>query len=232
MTISFKYFKHNPAVIQLTVLLYIRYPLSLRQVEDMLFERGIDITHETIRLWWNRFGPDISNRIRKKRISYPYQHSNWRWHLDEVFVRINGKSQYLWRAVDHEGEALDAVASTRRDKKTAIKLLKRLMKRYGRPKKIVTDKLKSYKAALRELGCENKQEYGGRLNNRAENSHLPFRRREYAMLGFRKLSTLEKFTSVHGQIYNHFNGERHLNNRQTYKKFRSEAVAEWRSLVA
>jgi len=231
MTISFKYFKHNPSVIQLAVLLYVRYPLSLRQIEDMLFDRGLDICHETVRLWWNRFGPMFASKIRKCRTSYPYQHSNWRWHLDEVFVRINGKPQYLWRAVDHEGEVLDAAASSRRDKKTALKLLKRLMKRYGRPNHIVTDKLASYKAAMRDLGCDDKQEYGGRLNNRAENSHLPFRRREYAMLDFRKLATLEKFAAIHGQIYNHFNGERHLNDRQTYKKNRSDAQAEWRSFV-
>jgi len=148
-----------------------------------------------------------------------------------VFVRINGKPQYLWRAVDHEGEVLDAVASSSRDKKTALKLLKKLMKRCGAPKSIVTDKLASYKAAMRELGNANNKEYGGRLNNRAENSHLPFRRREYAMLGFRKLATLEKFSAVHGQLYNHFNGERHLNNRHTYKKDHSIAQAEWRLLV-
>jgi len=231
MSISFKYFKHNPAVIQLAILLYIRYPLSLRQVEEMLFERGINISHETIRLWWNRFGAELARKIRAKRISYPCQHSNWRWHLDEVFVRINGKTHYLWRAVDHEGEVLDAVSSTRRDKKTAVKLLKKLMKQYGKPSTIVTDRLRSYGAALRDLGCVEKQEIKKWLNNRAENSHLPFRRREYAMHHFRKLVTLEKFVAIHSQIYNHFNGERHLNNRQTYKTFRSEAVSDWHSFM-
>ena len=232
MNISFKYFKHNPAVIQLAVLLYIRYPLSLRQVEDMLFERGIDVSHETIRLWWNRFGPLMATKIRKKRISHPKQYSPWRWHIDEVFVKIGGKIHYLWRAVDNEGEVLDAVVTKRRDKKAALKVLRRLMKRYGRPKIIVTDKLKSYRAALNELGCLNKQEAGGRLNNRAENSHLPFRRRERAMQRFRKEKTLQKFTSTHSQIYNHFNGERHLVDRHTFKKFRSDTLTEWRLLVA
>ncbi len=231
MSINFKYYKHNPSIIQLAVLLYIRYPLSLRQIEDMLFERGITITHETIRLWWNKFGPAFAKLIRKKRAKHPYCHSNWRWHLDEVFVRINGKTHYLWRAVDHEGEVLDAVTSPRRDKKTAVKLLKRLMKQFGRPASIVTDKLTSYTAAMRELGCLDKQDFRKWQNNRAENSHLPFRRREYAMQRFRKLKTLEKFTSIHSQIYNHFNGERHLNNRQTYKELRSEALSEWRSLM-
>ena len=111
-------------------------------------------------------------------------------------------------------------------------MLKSLIKRYGRPIAIVTDKLRSYKAAMKELGCQNRQEAGGRLNNRAENSHLPFRRREYAMQGFRKEETLQKFTSIHSQIYNHFNGERHLVNRQAFKKFRSESMTEWYSLTA
>ena len=202
MHTSFKYFKHNPAIIQLAILLYIRYPLSLRQVEDMLFERGIDVTYETIRLWWNRLGPLMTAKIRKRRASHPKQYSNWRWHIDEVFVKIGGKTHYLWRAVDHEGEILDAVVTKRRDKKAALKVLKALMKRYGKPIVIVTDKLKSYKAAMKELGCHNKQEAGGRLNNRAENSHLPFRRRERAMQRFRKEKTLQKFASTHSQIYN------------------------------
>ncbi len=231
MNISFKYFKHNPTIIQLAVLLYIRYPLSLRQVEDILFERGIDICHETIRLWWNKFGPSMAAQIRKRRTSYPKQYSTWRWHIDEVFVKISGKTHYLWRAVDHEGEVLDAMVSKKRDQKAARKVLKRLMKRCGRPHSIVTDKLKSYKAALREMNCQSLQKTGGRLNNRAENSHLPFRRRERAMQRFRKMETLQKFTSIHSQIYNHFNGERHLNNRDTFKQFRSEANSEWRLLV-
>jgi putative transposase len=133
--------------------------------------------------------------------------------------------------VDHEGEVLDAVVTKKRDKKAALKVLKRLMKRYGRPNSIVTDKLRSYKAALREIHCQSLQETGGCLNNRAENSHLPFRRRERAMQLFRKEETLQKFTSIHSQLYNHFNGQRHLNNRETFKQFRSEANSEWRLLV-
>jgi putative transposase len=226
MNPSFKYFKYNPTIIQLAVLLYIRYPLSLRQVEDMLFERGIDICHETIRLWWNKFGPFMAAQIRKKRFSYPKQYSPWRWHIDEVFVKINGKTYYLWRAVDHEGEVLDAVVTKKRYKKAALKVLKHLMKRYGRPHSIVTDKLGSYGAAMREIGCQSLQKTGGRLNNRAENSHLPFRRRERAMQHFRNEETLQKFVSIHSQVYNHFNGERHLNNREKFKNFRSEANSE------
>ncbi len=232
MSKPYRYFKTSPEIIHLAVLMYIKFPLSLRQVEDLLFERGIDICHETVRLWWNRFGPTIAAKIRKRRISYPQNYSNWRWHLDEVFVKIGGELHYLWRAFDHEGEVFETIVTKRRDKKSALKLLKKLLKRYGRPTSIVTDKLRSYNAAMKELGCQNKQEAGGRLNNRAENSHLPFRRREYAMQGFRKEETLQKFTSIHAQLYNHFNGERHLVNRQIFKKFRSDAIAEWRTFVA
>jgi putative transposase len=142
-----------------------RYPLSLRQVEDMLFERWIDICHETIRLWWNRFGPTMAAQIRKKRHTYPKQYSTWRWNIDEVFVKIGGKTHYLWRVVDHEGEVLDVAVTKERDKKAVLKVLKRLMKRYGRPHSIVTDKLKSYKESMLEIGCHSSQEAGGCLNN-------------------------------------------------------------------
>ena len=127
---------------------YVRYPLSLRQVEDLLFERGIDICHETVRFWWNRFGPLLAAEIRKRRVHHR-SFSNWRWHLDEVFVRINGEIRYLWRAVDHEGEVLEVFAIKRRDRKAALKFLKRTMKRYGQANAIVTDRLRSYAAAIR-----------------------------------------------------------------------------------
>ena len=129
----FRYFNSSPEIIRLTVMMYIRYPLSLRQVEDMLFERGIDICHETVRFWWNRFGPMFAAEIRKRRV-HNRSYSNWRWHLDEVFVRINGETHYLWRAVDHEGEVLEVFATKRRNRAAALAFLKRAMKRYGRPK--------------------------------------------------------------------------------------------------
>ena len=156
----------------------------------------------------------------------------WRWHLDEVFVKVNGKLCYLWRAVDHEGEILEAVVTAKRDKAAALKLLKRIMKRYGQPRKIVTDGLCSYFAAMKDLGNANRHEVGGRLNNRAENSHQPFRRRERAMQRFRSTKTLQKFSSVHAHVHNHFNLERHLVTRQVYKQRRSAALAEWRALAA
>jgi putative transposase len=227
----FRYFNSSPEVIRLTVMLYIRYPLSLRQVEDILFERGIDICHETVRLWWNRFGPMFAGEIRKRRVQ-SHSYSQWRWHLDEVFVRINGETHYLWRAVDHEGEVPEVFVTKRRNRKAALAFLKRAMKRYGRPWSIVTDRLPSYGAAMKVIGNKRRQECGRWLNNRAENSHQPFRRREGAMACFRDIKTLQKFASAHASIHNHFNYDRHLNSRQTFKQNRSAALAEWRQFAA
>jgi putative transposase len=140
----FKYFNSSPEVIRLTVMLYVRSPLSLRDVEDPLAERGIDICHETVRLWWNRFGPLFATEIRKRHLRMRQGCPEWRWHLDDVFVKINGVTHYLWRAVDYEGEVLEAVATKRRDRQAALNFLKKLMKRYGRPLAVVTDKLRSY----------------------------------------------------------------------------------------
>ena len=214
------------------MMMYVRYPLSLRNVEDLLAERGIDSSHETVRFWWNRFGPMFAAEIRKKRVAHVRAYPQWRWHLDEAFVKINGKLCYLWRAVDHEGEVLEAVVTAKRDKAAALKFLKRIMKTPGRPRKIVTDGLCSYSAAMKEIGNADRQEAGGRLNNRAENSHQPFRRRERAMQRFRSMKTLQKFSSVDAQVHNHFNQERHLVARQVYKQMRAGALAEWRALAA
>ena len=228
---SFRYFNSFPDVIRLTVMMYIRYPLSLRQVEDLLFERGIDICHEMVRYWWNRFGPMFAAEIRKRRIRHR-SYSQWRWHLDEVFVRINGETHYLWRVVDHEGEVLEVFATKRRDRRAARKFLKCAMKRYGGPRVIVTDRLRSYGAAMKDIGVEDRQLCGQWLNNRAENSHQPFRRREQAMARFRDIKTLQKFAAVHASIHNHFNQDRHLYNRENFKLNRSAALAEWRQLAA
>ena len=227
----FRYFNSSPEVIRLAVMMYIRYPLSLRQVEDLLFERGIDISHETVRFWWNRFGPEFAAAIRRRR-AHHRSYSLWRWHLDEVFVKINGGTHYLWRAVDHEGEVLEVFATKRRDRGAALKFIKRTMKRYGRPKVVVTDLLGSYRAAMNVIGNAADQECGRWLNNRAENSHQPFRRRERAMAKFRDIKTLQKFASVHASIHNHFNLERHLNRRHIFKQNRAAAMAEWHQLAA
>jgi len=228
----FRYFKTSPEIIRLAVMMYVRFPLSLRNVEELLHERGVDICHETVRYWWNRFGPIFANEIRKKRLHPVPNHSNWKWHLDEVFVKINGETHYLWRAVDHEGEVLEAYVTKRRDRKAALVFLKKTMKRHGRPKLIVTDKLPSYRAALKSIGNAKLQKTGRWANNRAENSHLPFRRREYAMLKFRHMRSLQKFVSIHSSVFNHFNKERHLNSRVTYKVQRKAALVEWQQLCA
>jgi putative transposase len=227
----FRYFNSFPEIIRLAVMMYIRYPLSLRQVEDILFERGIDICHETVRFWWNRFGPMFAAEIRKRRVVH-HSYSNWRWHLDEVFVRINGETHYLWRAVDHEGEVLEVFATRRWNREAALKFLKRTMKRYGRPKIIVTDRLRSYRAAMNVIGNFSNQECGRWLNNRAESSHQPFRRREGAMSKFKDVKTLQKFGSIHAPFHNHFNLDRHLNSRSVFKQNRSAALAEWLQLAA
>jgi len=228
---SFRYFKTSPEVIRLAVMMYVRFPLSLRQVEDLLHERGIDVSHETVRAWWNRFGPVFAAEIRKQRVNHR-SYSLWRWHLDEVFVRINGEIRYLWRAVDHEGEVLESFVTKKRDRKAALKFLKKAMKRYGRPQLVVTDRLRSYRAAMKVIGNADRQETRRRFNNRAENSHQPFRRRERAMAKFRSTKSLQKFVSVHASIHNHFNKDRHLESRENFKTYRSAALAEWRQLTA
>ena len=228
----FRYFNSSPEIIRLVVMMYVRFPLSLRNVEDLLFERGIDICHETVRLWWSRFGPLFAGEIRKQRASQMRGFRQWRWHLDEMYVKIGGEMHYLWRAVDHEGEVLESFATKTRDKAAAIRFIKKAMRRYGKPEAIVTDGLRSYGAAMEELGNSHKKEIGRWQNNRVENSHLPFRRRERAMQRFRRMKTLQKFSSVHAQVHNHINQERHLVDRQTYKQRRSAALAEWQIVMA
>jgi putative transposase len=231
-TNPFRYFKTSPEVIRLAVMMYVKFPLSLRNVEDLLAERGIDVSYETVRYWWNRFGPMFAAEIRKKRVSRMRAFTHWRWHLDEVYVKINGEMHYLWRAVDHEGEVLECFATKERDKAAALSFMKRVMKRHGNAEAITTDGLRSYKAAMTELGNQERQELGRWANNRVENSHQPFRRRERAMLRFRRMKTLQKFAAVHASLHNHFNQERHLTSRETYKDNRSAALAEWKSLLA
>ncbi len=228
----FRYFKTSPEIIRLAVVMYVRFPLSHRNVEDLLHERGIEISHETVRFCWNRFGPIFAAEIRKNRVSQMRAYSKWQWHLDEVFLKINGETHYLWRAVDHEGEVLESFVTKRRDRKAALKFLRKTMKRHGRPHIFVTDKLRSYGAAMKEIGNADRQETGRWLNNRAENSHQPFRRRERAMLRFRRMRTLQKFATVHGSVHNHFNAERHLYSRSNFKLNRAAALAEWRGLCA
>jgi putative transposase len=158
--------------------------------------------------------------------------THWRWHLDEVYVKINGEMHYLWRAVDHESEVLESFASKTRDKAAALTFMEKLMKRHGRARAITTDGLRSYKAAMKDLGNAAKQEVGRWANNRVENSDLPFRRRERAMLRFRQMRTPQKFSSGHAVFHNHFNQDSHLISRETCKARRSAALAEWQTLAA
>ncbi len=228
----FRHFNSSPEVIRLVVMMYVRFPLSLRNVEDLLFERGIDLCHETVRFWWNRFGPMFAGDIRRQRVSRMLDFRHWRWHLDEMYVKLNGEMVYLWRAVDHEGEVLESFVTRTRDKAAALTFIKKALKRHGRPEAIVTDGLRSYGAAMSELGNADRREVRRWANNRAENSHLPFRRRERAMLRFRRMKSLQKFAAVHANLQNHFDTERHLVDRETFKRRRAAALTEWRAIAA
>ena len=190
---------------------------------------GIDVCHETIRFWWNRFGPIFAKEIRKRK---PAAHSLWRWHIDEVFVKINGQRCYLWRAVDHEGAVLECVVTKKRDRRSALKILNKLMKRYGKSKEIVTDKLDSYSSALCEIGYNGYHETGQYQNNQCENSHLHFRRRERAMCRFRSMRSLQKFTSIQCQFHNHLQHQRHFETRQDFKKIRDQSLSDWQNICA
>ena len=176
MKSPFRYFNSSPEVIRLVVMMYVRFPLSLRNVEDLLFERGIDICHETVRHWWNRFGPMFVADIRRQRVSRMRGFRQWKWHLDEMYVKLNGEMVYLWRAVDHGGEILESYVTKTRDGDAALRFMKKALRRHGSPETITTDGLRSYKAAFQDLGCQDKQEIGRWANNRIENSHLSFRR--------------------------------------------------------
>ena len=170
--------------------------------------------------------------VRRQRISRKRGFRHWRWPLGEMYVKLNGEMVYLWRAVDQEGEVLESFVTRTRDKAAALTFMKKALKRHGSPEAITTDGLRSYRAAMTELGNCDKQEIGRWANNRVENSHLSFRRRERAMLRFRRMSCLQKFASVHANVHNHFNSERHLVDRETYKTRRSAALAEWQNLMA
>ena len=225
--ISYRCHRFPAEFIQHTVWLYCRFSLSFRDVEDLLAERGLDISYETVRRWVLKFGRKYAHQLRRFR-----PRPDDRWHLDEMFVTIRGKRMYLWRAVDSEGEVLDFLIQPKRDKKAALKLMRRLFKRQGFvPKWIVTDKLRSYGAALRDLGLSRRHETGGRKNNRAENSHQPVRRRERKMQRFKSPGSAQRFLSIHAAVYNHFNTQRHLVSRKSHRLFRLAAIASWRHVA-
>ncbi|HRH20619.1 MAG TPA: IS6 family transposase [Brevundimonas sp.] len=222
--ISFKRHRFPADVIRQAVWLYFRFTLSFRDVEEMLAQRGIEVSYETIRSWTIKFGPLIAQNLKRRRPA-----PSPRWHLDEVVCNIGGKRMYLWRAVDDEGEVLDVVVQKRRDHAAALRLLKRLLRNQPvEPTCIVTDGLASYGSALRELGLENIHRPGRlRENNRAENSHLPIRRRERKMQLFKSQASAQRFLTTHASVYNTFYTQRHLISRPTLRTFRSAANDAW-----
>ena len=226
--ISYRGYRFPPEIIQQAIWLYLRFTLSLRDVEDLLAERGIMVSYETVRRWVNHFGPMIAADLRKRR---PKPHTTW--HLDEVYLKIAGRMVYLWRAVDAEGEVLDVLVQSRRNKRAALKLMRKLLKKYGFvPDKLVTDDLRSYAAAASDLGITRRHERGRWRNNRAENSHQPTRRREYKMQGFKCPGSAQRFLSTHAATYNTFNVQRHLTSARTHRAFRATAMQTWRDVVA
>ena len=226
--ISYSGYRFPPEIIQQAIWLYLRFTLTLRDVEDLLAERGLAVCYETVRRWVNHFGPAIAADLRNRR---PKPHTTW--HLDEVYLKIDGRMVYLWRAVDAEGEVLDVLVQSKRNKHAALKLMRKLLKKYVfAPERLVTDDLRSYSAAARELGIETRHERGRWKNNRAENSHQLTRRRERKMQRFKSPGSAQKFLSTHAAVYNTFNAQRHLVSAPTYRVLRADALATWRTVAA
>jgi putative transposase len=226
--LSYRRHRFPPPIIQHAIWLYLRFTLSYRDVEELLAQRGLDISYETIRRWVRKFGSVIARRLRQGR-----PRPSDRWHLDEMVVRIAGRRMYLWRAVDHEGEILDVLVQPRRDRRAALKLMRKLLRMQGfAPRLVVTDKLRSYGAAFRDLHLSCRHEQGLRMNNRAENSHQVVRRRERKMQRFKSAASAQRFLSMHAAVHNAFNLQRHLISRPTLRIFRAEAAGHWQEAVA
>jgi len=227
MTISLSRHQFPPEIIRHAVWLYLRFPLSYRDVEDLHAERGLEVSYETVRRWVLKFGP-FARELRRRRDRPTSQ-----WHLDEMAVAISGRLFWLWRAVDDEGEVLDLLVQRRRDKGAALKLMRRLLKKHGfAPAVLVTDRLRSYGAAKSEMGLSACHERGLRLNNRAENSHQPVRRREREMQRFKSPGAAQRFLSVRSAVHNTFNVHRHLVSRNALRVLRGEALRTWRAATA
>jgi transposase-like protein len=228
MTISFARHQFPPAIIRHAVWLYVRFTLSYRDVEDLLAERGLYVSYETVRRWVLKFGPLFAGELRRQR-----PRPTTRWHLDEMVVRIAGRQFWLWRAVDDEGEVLDLLVQRRRDMAAAMKLMRKLLRKQGfAPNVLVSDKLRSYGAAMSEMGLSARHEQGLRRNNRAENSHQPTRRRERKMQRFKSPGSAQRFLSVQAAVHNTFNVQRHLTSRNTLRVLRDEAFQTWRAATA
>ncbi len=225
--ISYKRHRFPHQIIAHAVWLYFRFPLSLRLAEELLLERGIVVSYETIRRWGLKFGPAYAKQLRRRRSSLQDV-----WHLDEVVISIAGRKHWLWRAVDQDGYVLDEIVQNRRDTKAAKRLLIRLLKKTGMPpRRIVTDKLRSYGAARRDImpTVEHRSHKG--LNNRAENSHLPLRKRERTMQGFRSAGGLQRFISIFSALRNLFVTPRHNRSALATHIHRIRAIAHWKAVT-
>jgi putative transposase len=221
----YKRYRFPPDVIQYAVWLYFRFNLSHRDIEDLLAQRGIIVTHESIRLWCNKFGSKFAAKLRKRHQGYGDT-----FFIDEVFLKIKGEQHYLWRAVDQDGEVVDVFLQKKRDGKVAKRFFKRLLKKHkGEPRKIVTDKLRSYGVAHRKLIPESIHDTEKYANNRAELSHQPTRVRERVMRRFKSVKQAQRFLSTHAAVYNLFNLGRHMISAETYRYFRLRSLASWKS---
>ncbi len=225
---TYKRHRFPPDIISYAVWLYFRFNLSHRDIEDLLAQRGIIVSYESIRLWCIKFGQKYARRLKRHHQGYGDTS-----YIDEVFVKINGKQQYLWRAVDQEGEIVDVFLQSRRDGAAAKRFFKRLLRRHGgEPREIVTDKLQSYGVAQRELIPETIHNTAHYANNRAELSHQPTRVRERGMRRFKSAVQAQRFLNIHAAVYNLFNLGRHLVRAEHYRKLRTDAFERWTIAVA
>ena len=227
-TISFKRHRFPPGIIRRAVWLYARFTLSYRDVEDLLAERGLDISYESVRRWFLKFGAPIARNLRHTR---PIP--NGYWHHDEMVIVIRGQRYWLWRGVDNEGEVLDFLVQSKRNAQAALKLMRKLLKKQGwTPTRITTDKLRAYHVAIRTLGLTAQHIDNKRANNRAENSHQPVRRRERKQQRFKSPGSAQRFLNIQAAVYNTFYLQRHSCNRLTFKRFRKDAFNVWESASA
>ena len=224
---SYRGYRFPREIIAYCIWLYFRFSLSFRDIQEMMLERGVEVSHEAIPLWCLKFGTEYARRLRRRR-----GRPGDTWHLDEVFCKINGKLVYLWRAVDQRGEVLDILVQKRRDTKAAKRFFRKLLKglRYV-PRNIVTDKLRSYGAAKEELIPSVVHHRGRMLNNRAENSHQPTRERERRMRRFKSMRHAQRFLSVHAQVSNHFRPGRHLMRARNYRSVMTGRFASWSEIA-
>ena len=220
---SYHGYRFPPDIISHAVWLYHRFCLSFRDAEDLLAQRGVTVTYETIRQWCQRFGPVYARRLRRRR-----GRMGDTWHLDEVFVTIQGRQQYLWRAVDEDGDVLDILVQSHRNRRAAVRFFRKLLKTQGRiPRRLITDQLRSYAAACRTVMPSVVHVTDQYANNRAEVSHQPTRQRERQMRRFKSAAQLQRFASVHGIVQNLFRVSRHLLRSAHHRLLRTRAFVEW-----